>query len=64
MRTIEIIVDPQGNARLQTKGYAGSECRAGSSELEAALGQSTAEQLTTEFYQARATEDQQERHRQ
>lgn len=49
-RTIEIIVSPQGETRLETKGFSGSSCREASRLLEQALGTQAKEQLTTEFY--------------
>lgn len=64
MKMIEIIVDPQGNLKLQTKGYVGNECRAASSDLEQALGQATAEQLTPQFYQTTAAAEHHEQQRQ
>ena len=51
MRTIEIIVSPKGETSVQTKGFAGSECRQASQFIEKALGQRTGEQLTAEFHQ-------------
>ena len=51
MKTIEIIVSPQGQSTAQTKGFAGPACREASRFLEQALGQRTAEQLTSEFHQ-------------
>ena len=50
MKTIEIIVSPQGETRLETKGFAGSSCRDASRLLEQALGTKTNEQLTPEFH--------------
>ncbi len=50
MKRIELIITPDGQTRVETKGFAGSECRAASRLLERALGQSTTEQLTSEFY--------------
>ena len=50
-KTIEIIVSPKGETRLQTKGFAGSSCREASRFIEQALGQRTGEQLTAEFHQ-------------
>ena len=55
MKTIEITVDPQGRTRVETKGFAGGECREASRFVERALGQSTGETLTAEFYQEQAT---------
>lgn len=51
MRMIEIIVSPTGQARVQTEGFVGSDCRQASLFLEQALGQRTSEQLTAEFHQ-------------
>jgi hypothetical protein len=50
-RTIEIIVAPNGQSQVQTKGFTGSSCRQASGFIEQALGQRTSEQLTAEFYQ-------------
>jgi hypothetical protein len=49
-RTIEIIVSPQGETRLETKGFAGNTCREASRLLEQALGTKAKEQLTRDFY--------------
>ena len=37
-RVIEIIVSPQGETRVETKGFAGNECQQASRFLEEALG--------------------------
>ncbi|MCE9604662.1 MAG: DUF2997 domain-containing protein [Planctomycetia bacterium] len=50
-KTIEIIVDPKGQTRLETKGFAGSECREASRFVEQALGTRTDERITPEFHQ-------------
>ena len=50
-QTIEIIVDPNGQSKVQTKGFTGSSCRQASQFIEQALGQRTSEQLTADFYQ-------------
>ncbi|MBX3452772.1 MAG: DUF2997 domain-containing protein [Planctomycetaceae bacterium] len=50
-KTIEIIVSPNGQTRVETKGFVGSECRQASQFIEHALGQWTSEQLTAEFHQ-------------
>ena len=49
-RTIEIIISPTGQTRLETRGFTGSECRQASQFIEHALGQRTSEQLTAEFH--------------
>ena len=51
MKTIEITVDPQGKSKVETRGFAGPECREASKPFEQALGQVTAEALTGEFHQ-------------
>jgi hypothetical protein len=50
MKTIEIIVQPDGQTRVETKGFVGPECRDASAFIEKALGQRTGERLTGEFY--------------
>jgi hypothetical protein len=50
LKTIEIVVSPSGETRLETKGFAGTNCRMASDLLERALGQTTGEQVTSEFY--------------
>jgi hypothetical protein len=58
-KTIEIIVSPTGQTRLETKGYSGTSCRDASRAFEAALGISQGEQLTAEFHQAAITDQNQ-----
>ena len=60
-RTIEIVVSPNGQTQVQTKGFVGSECRQASQFIEQALGTRTQEQLTAEFHQQA---DQQQSHQQ
>ena len=50
-RIIEVIVSPQGETKIETRGFAGSSCQEASRFLEQALGAREAEQLTAEFYQ-------------
>ena len=54
-QVIEVVVDPRGAATVQTRGFAGGECREASKFLEQALGRPTSEQLTAEFYQGQTT---------
>ena len=62
-KTIEIIVSPQGESRVETKGFTGSECRQASQFIEQALGKQTHEQLTAEFHQpASQQQSHQQRH--
>jgi len=58
MKTIEIIVAPNGQTSVQTKGFTGADCRQAGEFIETALGRRTGEQLTNEFY---AQETQQQR---
>lgn len=60
MKTIEIIVTPQGTTTVQTLGFAGSTCREASRFLEQALGERTGEYLTADFHQAATTQQQQQ----
>lgn len=56
-RIIEVIVSPKGETKLQTKGYAGSDCLRASKFLQEALGTSLSESKTAEFYEAAANEE-------
>ena len=49
-RTIEIIVSPTGETWLETKGFAGAECREARKFVEDALGKKQAEWMTLEFH--------------
>jgi len=51
LKTIEITVAPDGQSKVETKGFAGPECREASKPFEQALGLRTAEALTAEFHQ-------------
>lgn len=51
MKTIEITVSPKGETKVETRGFAGGECREASLSLERALGTRSAETLTAEFHQ-------------
>ena len=50
-KVIEITISPKGESTVQTRGFAGSDCREASRFVEQALGQRTAETLTAEFHQ-------------
>jgi hypothetical protein len=53
-KTIEVIVLPDGQTKVQTLGFSGAACREASALLEAALGQVSSERLTVEFYASQA----------
>ena len=50
-RIIEVVVSPQGETTVQTKGFAGADCLAASSFLEQSLGLTVNDSHTAEFYQ-------------
>jgi len=49
-KIIEIIVSPTGETQLETKGFAGGECKDASKFVERALGVTASEQMTAEFH--------------
>ena len=55
MKSIEITVSPQGETKVQTKGFTGSSCQEASKLIEQALGTKASEQITPEFYQQQTT---------
>jgi hypothetical protein len=57
-KIIEIIIAPNGQSRVETKGFIGSECRQASQFLERALGQQSDELLKAEFYQTATSQQQ------
>ncbi|HBJ36751.1 MAG TPA: hypothetical protein DDZ51_18750 [Planctomycetaceae bacterium] len=61
MKTIDVIVAPDGSSRVQTNGFTGSQCKEASRFLEQALGTVQSEQLTADFYRTQSTETQQAR---
>ena len=50
MKTIEIIVDRQGQTRLESHGFQGGACKDATRLLEKALGTVTSDRPTAEFY--------------
>ena len=60
MKLIEITVAPNGEARAETKGFAGADCRRASEFLEKTLGRCVSEQLTGAFYVQTGIETQQQ----
>lgn len=49
-KIIKVTVSPKGETKLETVGFSGSECQNASRDFERALGVSTGEQLTGEYY--------------
>ena len=58
MKRIEIVISPDGQTRLETKGFAGRSCQEASRFLERALGRSESDQRTSEFYRQRTDQAQ------
>ncbi len=54
MRKIEIIVSPNGETKLETKGWTGSSCEEASRFLEEALGVEQHNEKTAAFYERMA----------
>jgi hypothetical protein len=50
MPVIDVIVHPNGEVRVETRGFAGADCQRATRGLEAALGLVQSEQLTADFY--------------
>ncbi|HVS38472.1 MAG TPA: DUF2997 domain-containing protein [Gemmataceae bacterium] len=55
-RVIEVVVSPQGETTVQTKGYAGADCLQAAKFLEQALGVVVQESKTGEFYSTATAE--------
>ena len=55
-RIIEVTVSPRGETTVQTRGYTCGDCLAAGKFLEQALGLSTVDVKTAEFYQGQAAE--------
>ena len=53
-RVIEVIVSPVGDTKVETKGFAGAECREASEFVEKALGTRQSETLTAEYHRQNA----------
>lgn len=51
MKTFDILVRPNGETILETRGYSGEQCQEASRFLEQALGRTINEQRTAEFYE-------------
>lgn len=50
MKIIEVVVRPDGETTVQTRGFAGSDCVQASKFLENALGTVVNDVKTAEFY--------------
>ena len=62
MKIIEILIDLQGQTKIQTRGFSGTNCKDASRQLEQALGHTQSEEQTAEYYQpAQSHTEQQQR---
>lgn len=52
MKQIEVLISPEGQSRILSKGFFGGLCRDATRELEQALGKRQSEHLTAEFHQS------------
>jgi hypothetical protein len=59
-RVIEVLVSPQGETTVQTKGYVGGDCLQASQFLEQALGVAITGRKTAEFFQTNQATQHQE----
>ena len=57
-RIIEVTVSTKGETTVQTKGYEGSDCLRASRFLEEALGVTTTDCKSAEYYEAVPAEQQ------
>lgn len=55
-QTIQVIISPKGETKIETKGFAGSTCQQASQFLEQALGAKLTDKPTADFYQQSATQ--------
>ena len=53
-KTIEVIVGPNGQIRVEARGFDGASCLEATKELEQALGQTASRRRKPEFYRSRA----------
>ncbi len=50
MKTIILIISPDGKTKVETHGFDGQSCKDASLFIEQALGRKTAEQFKPEFF--------------
>lgn len=55
MKTIEVIVSPQGEARVETHGFDGTTCQTADEFLCRSLGRVRREQLLSAYHQLSTT---------
>lgn len=52
MPVIEVTISPQGETKLETRGFVGAACQEATRTLEAALGLVESDEKTAAYYQA------------
>lgn len=52
MKTIDVIIDSNGDPKIETSGFSGGECSVETAALERALGAKTKDTKTPEYYKA------------
>lgn len=52
MKELEIIIKPDGKVHITTRGIKGPECKPVADKIASALGKTTREMRTAEWYQA------------
>lgn len=50
MKTIRVLISPEGKVTVETKGFGGASCREASKFIEEALGTRIDEKLKPEFH--------------
>lgn len=50
MKTIRVLISPEGKVTVETKGFSGASCREASKFIEEALGTRIDERLKAEFH--------------
>jgi len=50
MKTIDVIIDTDGNIEVQTSGFVGAECKKATAELERQLGKVTDDTVTPDYH--------------
>ncbi|MGL4943769.1 MAG: DUF2997 domain-containing protein [Thermoguttaceae bacterium] len=60
MKTITLIIAPDGTTKVETNGFDGQSCKDASTFIEHALGHTTAEQFKSEYFHANNINQQQE----
>ena len=55
-QVIEVVISPDGQTTIETKGFSGTSCRDASRFVEEAIGSRINEQLSPEYFQTKYQE--------